>query len=146
MLAVAVLCVLLPLARRAESPSDDDGSVDLYLQQLADIDQKSAELEAPSEEIQQERAEIARRVLKQSRIKGSSSKHAVPGRTNLIVASFFRPDSIARTFGRHLFLHRFPDLERPAAFKSCAAEVWKTAPSRTCCRWPSVTWPRTLMT
>ena len=55
MLAVAVLCVLLPLARRAESPSDDDGSVDLYLQQLADIDQKSAELEAPSEEIQQER-------------------------------------------------------------------------------------------
>ena len=116
MLAVAVLCVLLPLARRAESPSDDDGSVDLYLQQLADIDQKSAELEAPSEEIQQERAEIARRVLKQSRIKGSSSKHAVPGRTNLIVASFFRPDSIARTFGRHLFLHRFPDLERPAAF------------------------------
>ena len=146
MLAVAVLCVLLPLARRAESPSDDDGSVDLYLQQLADIDQKSAELEAPSEEIQQERAEIARRVLKQSRIKGSSSKHAVPGRTNLIVASFSALILLPALSVGTYFYTGSPTLKDQAAFSRARAEVWKTAPSRTCCRWPSVTWPRTLMT
>lgn len=87
MMAVAALFVLLPLARRGKSSEGGTSAVDVYLKQLAEIDRKSAELDQPGEELLQERAEIARRVLKHERLHATSPRQTSQNRTNLIVAS-----------------------------------------------------------
>jgi cytochrome c-type biogenesis protein CcmH len=74
MLAVAVLCVLLPLARRVEASSDDVQPLDVYVEQLAALDSKAAEDGAAKEALAQEKAEISRRILKQARSSSPNSK------------------------------------------------------------------------
>ncbi|MEP2628152.1 MAG: c-type cytochrome biogenesis protein CcmI [Rhizobiaceae bacterium] len=71
MLAIAVLCVLLPLARRTEATDDDVQPLDVYVEQLTALDSKSADDAAAKEALAQEKAEISRRILKQARSSGS---------------------------------------------------------------------------
>lgn len=64
MLVVAVLCVLLPLARPPRSEAADNSSLNIYKEQLASIERRLEKGGGNREAMQQERAEIARRLLK----------------------------------------------------------------------------------
>ena len=67
LLAIAVLCILLPLSRRVDAASDDVQPLDVYVEQLAALEGKQVEDGAAQEALAQEKAEISRRILKQAR-------------------------------------------------------------------------------
>lgn len=67
LLAIAVLCILLPLSRRVDGASDDVQPLDVYVEQLAALEGKEVEDSAAKEALAQEKAEISRRILKQAR-------------------------------------------------------------------------------
>ena len=92
MLVVAVLCVLLPLSRRVDSSTKDVQPLDVYVEQLAALENKVAEDAAAKEALAQEKAEISRRILKQARTGSSGSAAGAggaigPGRTGRFGAS-----------------------------------------------------------
>ena len=90
MLAVAVMCVLLPLGRRAAAASDDVQPLDVYVEQLAALDKRAAQEGAAKEALAQEKAEILRRILKQARTSGpkdGSTSGVATNRTARIGAS-----------------------------------------------------------
>ncbi|MEP1206740.1 MAG: c-type cytochrome biogenesis protein CcmI [Rhizobiaceae bacterium] len=77
MLAVAVFCILLPLARRVESSDDALRPMDVYVDQLKELESKVAADAASAETLAQEKAEISRRILKQARSGGQKSSLGV---------------------------------------------------------------------
>ena len=89
LLAVAVLCILLPLSRRVDAESQDVQPLDVYVEQLAALEGKEVEDSAAKEALAQEKAEISRRILKQARsTSGKASGGVVPtGSTTRIGAS-----------------------------------------------------------
>ena len=56
MLAIAVLCVLLPLARHTEATDGDVQPLDVYVEQLTALDSKTADDAAAKEALAQEKA------------------------------------------------------------------------------------------
>lgn len=67
LLAIAVLCILLPLARRSKDTDSESQPLDVYMEQLAALEDKAKLDGANVEDIAQEKAEISRRILRQSR-------------------------------------------------------------------------------
>lgn len=63
MLAGAILCILLPLSRRQQTAAHEVDSIDVYKQQLAELEAMGK----PSDATATERAEIARRILRSKR-------------------------------------------------------------------------------
>ena len=77
LLAIAVLCILLPLSRRVDDDGQDVQPLDVYVEQLAALEDKVAEDDAAKEALAQEKAEISRRILKQARSSSGKSAGAV---------------------------------------------------------------------
>lgn len=74
----ASLAVLLPLTRQAEGEADASHDLEVYRDQLAELDRDAARgLIAPSE-AEQARAEIARRIIKLDAESGSQAKSGSP--------------------------------------------------------------------
>ncbi len=87
MLAIAVLSILLPLARRIEQSSNDAQPMDIYVGQLNELENKVASDKAAVESLAQEKAEISRRILKQARTESQKSSPISSGRFPQIGAS-----------------------------------------------------------
>ena len=87
MMFVAILCVLLPLASKNTVNADEVNSMDVYLEQLAEIDARAPQSEEEKEAIEQERAELSRRILKHARTGNSARSATLVGRRNTVVAS-----------------------------------------------------------
>ena len=89
MLAVAVLSILLPLARRQEARTESARPMDVYLEQLKDLEARVAQSSDDSAvaALEQEKAEISRRILKQARADKSKSSFTSAGRASQVGAS-----------------------------------------------------------
>ena len=87
LLAVAVLCILLPLSRRVDAAQDDVQPLDVYVEQLAALEGKEVEDAAAKEALAQEKAEISRRILKQARADSGRSSVSTTTSTSRIGAS-----------------------------------------------------------
>lgn len=87
MVAVAVLCVLLPLARKPRQKNQSENSLDVYVAQLADIERKIEMEEGDRDALELERAEVSRRVLKQARSGDTSLAAGPPSKFNRVAAS-----------------------------------------------------------
>jgi cytochrome c-type biogenesis protein CcmH len=87
LLAIAVLCILLPLARNPGPAQTSGQPIDVYLEQLAQLDRRAVTPGQESESAGRERAEISRRILKQARTGSPHSQQKSTGRTEKILAS-----------------------------------------------------------
>lgn len=87
MMCVAILCVLLPLARKQNHAADAPNSMDVYLEQLAEIDARKPRSDEEKELIEQERAELSRRILKQARTGNMAQAPSSSGSRNVVMAS-----------------------------------------------------------
>ncbi|MGI9365315.1 MAG: c-type cytochrome biogenesis protein CcmI [Rhizobiaceae bacterium] len=87
MMCVAILCVLLPLARKQTQAPDAANSMDVYIEQLAEIDGRKPQSDEEREAIEQERAELSRRILKQGRTGNTSPETSSSGSRNMVMAS-----------------------------------------------------------
>ena len=67
MIAAAVLCILLPLSRANETAKRSVDALDVYREQLSQLDANLGKTDADVDTLSVERAEIARRILKESR-------------------------------------------------------------------------------
>ena len=63
LLAIAVLCILLPLSRRVDDDGQDVQPLDVYVEQLAALEHKVAEDDAAKEALAQEKAATSDRLL-----------------------------------------------------------------------------------
>ncbi len=76
MLAGAILCVLLPLARRSGETGNSIDAMDVYKQQLMELDSSESNNTDEAAAIELERAEISRRILRHARKGGRNSDTA----------------------------------------------------------------------
>ncbi|MEM9734587.1 MAG: c-type cytochrome biogenesis protein CcmI [Pseudomonadota bacterium] len=83
MLVFAVLCVLLPLARSPASQARNTSSLTVYKEQLADIESRLKKGRGNREALEQERAEVARRLLKLGQARGAGG--ALPSHSPSLV-------------------------------------------------------------
>ncbi len=67
MLVGAVISILLPLSRRANGQDEKANALDVYRQQLNENDKKTPNSDEEKELLEIERAEIARRILRENR-------------------------------------------------------------------------------
>ena len=67
MLAIAIMCILLPLARSSKNSDEQADALDVYKQQLAELDSAVGKNAEETATIEQERAEVSRRILRHSR-------------------------------------------------------------------------------
>lgn len=79
MLVLAVMCVLLPLARSPRVQERDTSSLSVYKDQLADIELRIKKGRGNREALEQERAEVARRLIKLGQTKGA---HGLPQKSS----------------------------------------------------------------
>ncbi|NKB51635.1 MAG: c-type cytochrome biogenesis protein CcmI [Rhizobiaceae bacterium] len=87
MLAIAVLSILLPLARRVEQSSNAVQPMDIYVDQLNELEAKVASDKTAAESLAQEKAEISRRILKQARTQDQITSSVASGSIPSIGAS-----------------------------------------------------------
>lgn len=87
MLAIAVLSILLPLARKVDVSSDGVEPMDVYLDQLNELETKPVSDAATAEVMAQEKAEISRRILKQARSKQHKTSFTSSGQFTQVGAS-----------------------------------------------------------
>jgi len=88
LLAIAVLCVLLPLSGALATGKGEADAESVYRSQLVDLDGQIARAQTPSTALMEERAEIARRLLKEADRKGVD-KTSAGSRKTRIAASMF---------------------------------------------------------
>ena len=67
MLALAVMCILVPLAKRENSAPQNINPIDVYKQQLVELEQVANQSDIVPASLEQERAEISRRIIRESR-------------------------------------------------------------------------------
>jgi cytochrome c-type biogenesis protein CcmH len=88
LLFVASLCVVLPLTKKNATPAEDStSSLDFYKDQIKQIDQEIEREKKPSAALLSERAEIARRMLREARREAKNPKQGTQGRSSLITTS-----------------------------------------------------------
>ncbi len=88
MLLIASLCLVWPLARnRASAIVEADNSIDFFKEQIRQIDDEIARQKKPSSTLVSERAEIARRMLRENRRTTSSSKQKSHGKASVVSVS-----------------------------------------------------------
>ncbi len=88
LLFVASFCVVWPLVKKDTVVADEaTSSLNFYKDQINQIDQEIQRQKKPSSALTSERAEIARRMLREARRETATIKRSAGGRSSLVVTS-----------------------------------------------------------